>query len=147
MPKWITVLFVFFLSLSLLNAKARTVEDIMDLHIRAMGGKQKITSAVVPDLASLYNHHNKDRNVKLEGISQVKDKSCYLLHVHAGDRETYFYVDAETGLLVKKVEISRGKTPQPTAIATEYSDYRRKNNGLVYPQTVISRVIANPLAG
>ena len=109
MPKWITAIFVFFLSTTLLTARAITVEDVIEKHVKVMAaeevGNQHKDNEIFAD-------YSKGYKAKLEGLETVDGKPCYRLSfdLPTGNK-VYFLIDAKSWYVTRRSVSVAGKSP------------------------------------
>jgi hypothetical protein len=117
MPKWITAIFVFFLSTTLLTARAITVEDVIEKHVKVMAAEEPGNQDI--DNEVFGNYLRKGYKAKLEGIERVDGKPCYKLSfdLPAGNKISYF-IDAKSWYVTGMSVAVAGKAPG-TNIANE----------------------------
>ena len=119
MPKWITAIFVFFLSTTLLTAKALTVEDVINRHVEVMAAEMHtdMQAAITRTLTAYVREGNP---VTLEGIETVSGNPCYKLRVDLSSGGAIFYlIDARSWLIIRKSVSARN---QPVKEILEDSD-------------------------
>src|SRR5688572_28376960 len=109
MPKWITAIFVFFLSTTLLTAKAITVEDVIQKHVEVISSK---VDNQHKDKEIFADYSRKGYNAKLEGIETVAGKPCYKISFNiASGKKMYYFIDAESWYIIRRSESVVGKSP------------------------------------
>jgi hypothetical protein len=91
MPKWITAIFVFFLSTTLLTAKAITVEDVISKHVQAMAAEADKAVAHA-EHQTLSHYIDKGYTATLEGVEAVDGTVCYKLKIDLGRGCKLFYL-------------------------------------------------------
>ena len=123
MPKWITAIFVFFLSTTLLTARAITVEDVIEKHVEVMAaeevGNQHKNSQVFAD------YLRKGYKARLEGIEKVNGKACYKLcfDLPTGNKISYL-IDANSWYVTGMSVAFTAKTP----VTNNVNDTHKRGN-------------------
>ena len=109
MPKWITAIFVFFLSTTLLTAKAITVEDVIKKHVAVMATEVHKQST---DKAIFTDYVRKGYKATLEGIEIIKGRPCYKISLDVpATNKTYYYIDAKSWYLIRRSAAITDKSP------------------------------------
>ena len=101
MPKWISAIFVFFLSTTLLKAKAITAEEIINNHKTATGiGMQMHTS---PASGLLSRYKEEGYTARLVGVENIDGRPCYKLSLKIKPgRILNFLIDARSWYIIRQ---------------------------------------------
>lgn len=120
MPKWITAIFVFFLSTTLLTAKAITVEDVIEKHVKVMAAEE--VGYQHKDKEIFADYLRKGYKAKLEGIERVDGKPCYKLSfdLPTGNKISYL-IDAKSWYVTGRSVSVAGKS-----LGTKTADDRNR---------------------
>src|SRR5687768_12339053 len=105
MPKWITAIFVFFLSTTLFTAKAITVEDVISKHVQAMAA---VADAGIEhaDSETLSGYIAKGHIATLEGVEYFNGTPCYKLRIDLADGHKLFYlIDAKNWYIIRRTAL------------------------------------------
>ena len=107
MPKWITAIFVFFLSTTLLTAKAITVEDVIRKHVEVMAAEARNEHK---DKELFSNYFRNGYKAKLEGIEKVDGRPCYKISFDvATGNKVYYLIDAKNWYVITRSASVAGK--------------------------------------
>jgi hypothetical protein len=119
MPKWITAIFVFFLSTTLLTAKAITVEDVISRHVQAMAAETAANAGHV-DTETLSYHIKKGHAATLEGVESINGKACYKIGIDLQQgQKLYYLIDAKSWYIIRR-------TPAAAMPTIELSEAERR---------------------
>jgi len=93
-------------------------------------------AAVALDIQDcLFNYKEKGNKVELLGTEKVDNAECYKLKVMLKNGEIKnFFIDNKSYYVVKKTEIS-DITDQAKEVTTNYSNYKKTDNGFIVPYT------------
>jgi hypothetical protein len=112
MPKWITAIFVFFLSTTLLTAKAITVEDVIRKHVEVMAseGHNEHRDNEHRDKEIFADYFRNGYKPKLEGIEKVDGRPCYKISFDlTTGNNIYYLIDAKTWYVIRRSASVAGK--------------------------------------
>ena len=110
MPKLISAIFVFFLSTTLLTAKAITVEEILANHKLAVAVNDQAVRTQSPN-ESLTGYAEKGYPLALEGTERINGYACYKISVTLNAvRRIQFFVDPKNWYVISKTVID---IPEP----------------------------------
>ena len=111
MPKWISAIFVFFLSTTLLKAKAITAEEIINNHKAATGiGKHTHNTHACGLLTS---YKKKGYAARLAGVENINGKPCYKLSLKIKHGQIVnFLIDAQSWYIIRKPALQSGPVKQ-----------------------------------
>lgn len=115
---------------SFIPMQSPKVEPIPADRLKGMQGQLDI-------LGPLVDYAAKGNKVTLQGKETVDGKEAYKIQVIlAGGKEIFYFIDAETDLVIQTRQQSpvRGNNPTQELI-TNYSDYK-SFDGIMFPQTI-----------
>lgn len=94
----------------------------------------------------LVDYSLKGNKVELQGKETVDGSEAYKLKVTGADgKETTYYIDTKTNLLVQSKQVRTGPNGKQAEIITNFSDYKAVD-GVLFPHT-ISNPGTGPMSG
>lgn len=120
---------------SFIPMQSPKVESIPADRLKTMQGQLDISGPLI-------NYAEKGNKAELQGKETLDGKDAYNIKLTGADgKETFFYIDAKTNLVIQTKQIRTGQNGKTVEIITNFSDYKLFD-GVMFPQT-----IANPGGG